>query len=1039
MKFYSSLPPVLFLLSQLFLKFYMRLLTGILLTFLLSISAFAQQGNGSLRGSVVDPNGAIVPNATVTATNNQTGASKTATSSETGEYTITNLPAGAYTVRAEAATFTPYENAEITVAAGQREELTITLNVAIEQQVVNVPTETPVSTDPENNASATVLRGQDLESLPEDPDELAAALQALAGPAAGPNGGQFFIDGFTGGRIPPREAIREIRINSNPFSAEYDRIGFGRVEILTRPGFDRLRGQAFFNFNDESLNSRNPFAPFRAPTQTRAFGGNLSGPIVKKKSSYFLDVDYRDIADNAVINLTTLDPTNASIVRFTDAVVTPTKRFSISPRFDIALNDKNNLTARYSYNNNARDNVGLNELTLLSRAFITRRNEHQVQLTETAILNSTTINETRFQYIRGNNRSEGDNSIPAISVAGAFQGGGAQIGLLDNTEDRFELQNYTTFTVGSKQNLKAGARLRSVRLSNFSQQNFGGTFIFAGLPAVRAANGVDVLVPGVDSIEQYRQRVLGNRDQRFNPTQFTITAGDPQANVSQFDIGGFVTDDWRVRPDLTLSFGLRYENQNNIGDNLNFAPRFGFAYSPGAGGARAPKTVIRGGGGIFFDRFGENNVLQAERFNGTRQQSYVITNQTAAGQALLNQVVFTADGRALNVPTIAQIQAGGVANPNTINIIADNLRVPRTTQGLISVERQLPFKITGSLTYIAAVTNNALALRNVNAPLCPPTAALNCAATAARPLGTRDVVILYDTSGKTTSQFLNFNFRTGFNSRYTFFGNYRLGSVRGNTDGGFPSYSYDLDFDQGRLAFDTRHNFFFGGSFTAPYGIQLFPNIIASSGRPFNITTGVDTNGDTFFTERPTFAGLAAACARRNLTNSFCDVSGKDPNAIVPRNYGVGPGIFTVNLRTQKTFGFGKSRAAAAQNQGAGQQGQGQAGAGRGAGTGAGTGFPGGGIPGANGGRGGAGGGGGRRGFGGVNSDKPYNLTFGVNFANLFNRNNRANPIGNISSPLFGQSISTVGGFFGGFGGGGFGGGTNAGNRRVELQLRFSF
>src|SRR5207247_9147747 len=143
---------------------------------------------------------------------------------------------------------------------------------------------------PKNNANATVLKEKDLEALPDDPDELEAAVQALAGPSAGPNGGQIYIDGFTGGRLPPKEAIREIRINNNPFSAEFDRLGFGRIEILTKPGSDKFRGNAFFNFNDESLNSRNPFTINRARSQTRFIGSNLSGPIQEKESAFFMDI-----------------------------------------------------------------------------------------------------------------------------------------------------------------------------------------------------------------------------------------------------------------------------------------------------------------------------------------------------------------------------------------------------------------------------------------------------------------------------------------------------------------------------------------------------------------------------------------------------------------------------------------------------------------------------------------------------------------------------------------------------------------------------
>ncbi|HZH35600.1 MAG TPA: TonB-dependent receptor, partial [Pyrinomonadaceae bacterium] len=549
----------------------MKFLQAFIFILVISIGVFAQ-ATGTLTGQVVDSVGAIIPNATVTVTNGS-GVERTATANNSGQFTITGLPSGTYTVRVGATDFAPYENTEVVVAAGQRAELIVTLTIAEVQAEVEISSEGQVNTDAENNKSALVLKGEDLESLPEDPDELAAALQALAGPSAGPNGGQFFIDGFSGGRLPPRESIREIRINQNPFSSEYDRLGFGRVEILTKPGSSKFRGQAFFNFNDEILNSRNPFAANRAQTQTRFYGGNISGPIIKNKASYFFDIDNRQIDDNAVVNATILDA-NLNPTLFSEAFVVPIRRFSISPRFDYALNEQNTLVVRYGFTRNKADNRGLGGFSLPSRAFETSNTQHNFQLTETAILSPTIVNETRFQYNRERNQQNGNSSIPTINVADAFTGGGSNIGLNFNNEDRFELQNYTTTGFG-KHSLKFGARLRSVFQKDRSESNFGGTFTFT-------------------SLEQYRQTILGN----LRPTQFIITSGDPLVDVSQTDFSLFANDDWRVRPDLTLSLGLRYEIQNNINDRFNFAPRFGFAYSPGAGGAKQPKTVFGGGFGI---------------------------------------------------------------------------------------------------------------------------------------------------------------------------------------------------------------------------------------------------------------------------------------------------------------------------------------------------------------------------------------------------------------------------------------------------------
>lgn len=995
-----------------------------LITLIINSVIFAQ-ATGSLRGQVVDSLGAIIVGATATAVD-ANGKEKSSITNKQGEFTIGGLAPGNYIVRVTAPNFGIYENAAVVIAAGKREELDVTLTVEAVSENVEVAGSEGVNTDNENNASATVLKEKDLEALPDDPEELEAALQALAGPSAGPNGGQIYIDGFTGGRIPPKDAIREIRINQNPFSAEYERLGFGRIEILTKPGSDRLRGQAFLNFNDESLNSRNPFASNRAPSQFKFYGGSVSGPIQKGKSSFFLDISNRQTDEGAVVNALVLDP-SFNIVPFQEEFSIPIRRFSFSPRFDYQLNDKNTLVVRYSYTKFSRDNQGIGDTSLPTRAYQINNPENEIRFTETMIINPKTVNETRFEYEVENSEQTGDNSIPTVNVSSAFTGGGSQIGSSFNRRKGFELQNYTTTTLGKKSQhaIKFGARLRNTNIEDRSENNFGGTFIFPG-------------VTGFSPINQYQQNVLGNNDPRFNPSQFTITSGNPLADVSRFDVGAFVTDDWRVNPQLTLGFGLRYENQTNISDNLNFAPRFSFAYSPGAGGARQPKTVFRGGVGVFYDRFGENLTLQAQRFNGSNQLSLVVSAndpdpiRRQAAINLLSQPVFTVNG-VTNVPTATQILAA-LPQSNTITTVASDLQSPYTIQTALGVERQLPLKTTLTAFYIASRNLHLLRTRNVNAPICPTN--LNCN-NAPRPNPAQGNIYQYESSGVLNQQQVILNFRTVLNQNFTVFGNYRLGFANSNADGvgSFPAYSYDLSNEYGNSLLDVRHNVFLGGSFGMPWGVKMSPFILAYSGRPFNITNGIDTNGDTRFTERPTFAALNARCAQLGLTNSFCNIDGiSNPDTtVIPRNYGRGPSFFNVNLRLDKTFGFGGSKksAVAATTPDAPRQGGAVGGQIPGAG---------GGGPGNRGGGGGNRGGGGGGGFGGGfggGSDKPYNLTVGLEFSNLFNRANLNTPIGSLNSSRFGQSTSTVSGF--GFGGGGGGGGGNSGNRRVELRMRFSW
>lgn len=285
-----------------------KITTILILLVLCAACAFAQAGAATLKGQVTDPSGAAIPNATVTVSGTSAQPRRAQTDAQ-GTYTITGLPPGAYTIRVEAKGFNPFEAEAMQVNAGAATTLNVPLGVAMETQSVTVSTDTnTVSTDPSQNVGQLVLKGADLEQLSDDPDDMAADLQALAGPAAGPNGGQIYIDGFTGGQLPPKSAIREVRINSNPFSAEYDRLGFGRIEILTKPGSDRFRGQVFANFGNKIFNTRNPFVNGPMPDYNQEFfGGNLSGPL-GKKASFFFDMDRRITDENALFVGQTWDP-----------------------------------------------------------------------------------------------------------------------------------------------------------------------------------------------------------------------------------------------------------------------------------------------------------------------------------------------------------------------------------------------------------------------------------------------------------------------------------------------------------------------------------------------------------------------------------------------------------------------------------------------------------------------------------------------------------------------------------------------------------
>src|SRR5579862_753379 len=266
-----------------------RHLSGLWLLLTFSAAIFGQPGSGVVRGVVTDESGALVPAAKVTVSN-AAGPVRSVTAADDGNYSITGIPPGKYAVQASSPGLVQAQPVSVDVSGGvQPVTLNLQLRVAAEKQEVTVQ-ENPgptISVDPSQNAGALILRGADLEALSDDPDDLQADLQALAGPAAGPSGGQIYIDGFTGGTLPAKDSIREIRINQNPFSAEFDKLGYGRIEILTKPGSDKFHGNVNADLGDAIFDARNPYAAQKAPFVQREFGGTVSGPI-NKKASFFL-------------------------------------------------------------------------------------------------------------------------------------------------------------------------------------------------------------------------------------------------------------------------------------------------------------------------------------------------------------------------------------------------------------------------------------------------------------------------------------------------------------------------------------------------------------------------------------------------------------------------------------------------------------------------------------------------------------------------------------------------------------------------------
>jgi hypothetical protein len=977
-----------------------------LAAFILQSAVLAQTGEVSLRGQVTDQSGAAIPAVTVTV-EGPGGFSRDAKTGADGRYSFSDLAAGSYTLRIHVRGFADFEKSGISILRGQPQTLDVQLIVIMEEQKVTVQGEgaAEVSVSSSGNAGALVLSSaEDLQALSDDPTELQADLQALAGPSAGPSGGSIFVNGFSGGSLPAKESIREIRINQNPFSPEYDKLGYGRIEIFTKPGTEKFHGTADFNIADRVWNSRNPYSTEKAPFLLQEYEGNLGGPLTKHSSFSF---EYqRNMVDNgSIVNAVTLNPQTLATAPFNEVHTTPQRFTRLNPRVDYQLNDKNTLVLAYDFTHSDIRDAGIGAFDLISRGYHVQYTDQTFQLTETALLGGI-VNETRFQYYRTAMQTLANDLSPETHVLGSFNGGGSQNGHSYDTWNDFELQNYTSM-IHENHTWRFGVRLRAQLDNSIARQDFNGVFTFDGglAPELDATNqpvldnsGQPVLL-SIKSIERYRRTLLFQqlgyspaqiRKLGGGSAQFSIDMGTPGLAAHQIDLAVFGGDEWAIRPNLTLNFGLRYETQSNIHDWRDFAPRLAVAWAPG-GGKRSStaKTVLRAGFGMFYDRFALSDILTAERYNGVLQQQWVVVNPDFFP----------------NIPLPNALPGLGYQAIQRLSSVA---RAPYVLQSAVAVERQLTKSTTIALTYTNTHGLHQFRSEDINPPL-PGTFDPNVPGSGVFPLGHPGPVFQMGSSGIYNQNQLIANVNTKLNGGLSLFGFYVLNRAMSNTDGvsTFPANPFDFTGEYGPASNDVHHRATIGGSINTKWNFRISPFVVIQSGAPFDITTGSDLYGTTLFNSRP---GIATDPSKPGVIQTAYGLLDPNPSPgeqILHRNYGRGPALIRVNLRIGKAIGFGSETKRSAEKGptiGAGTGSAAQA-SGRGIGS----------I------------------LGAPKAPRRYNLILSVSIQNLLNHTNPGPIIGDITSPLFGFANQTAGGpngegFF-----------ETANNRRMELQARFTF
>lgn len=765
-----------------------------IISLLVALAIAAGQGaaqikanDASLRVAVVDPSGAAVIAAAVRL---KTAAGKDVVlgTNERGETLFAQLTPGRYQLHVEAAGFDSRDVAEVILKAGSN-RVEVKLDVAgIKEEVAVGRDKREQATDPRGDSFSNILTEEQLAALPDDPDQFEQAVRSLA-----PPGAPLRVNGFRGGKLPPKSQIRQIRFRMNPYAAENHEADFMSIDVTTKPGLDAWHAAMNFGFRDDALNARNAFAPVRGPEQNRRFGFSFDGPLWPRHTSLFVAADALSAYDSKTIVAALPDGNLNDIFR------RPTRTLNLSARVEHALTKAHTLNAEYQRNANRQNGLGVGNFDLSERAYLSDQTEHLLRFSDSGMLSKRLVNELRFQARWNEVGMRSASADPAVLVLNAFNRGGAGISGARRARE-FEVADNLDFVFRSHA-MRAGLMAEAATYTSDDTRNANGTFTFASLADFRAGR----------------------------PTTYTQRIGDARVSFDQLQIGWYWQDDWRIRKNLTLSYGVRHEFQSHVGDHNNFAPRAGIAWSPFKDG----KTTFRAGAGIFYDWLAAETYEQTLRVDGVRQQDLVILNPGFPDPL--------AGGSPLRLP------------PGRITL-APELVMPYVEQASFGLQQQFGQFMRFFANYVYQRGLHQLRGHNINAPL----------AGLERPDPTAGNINQIESTANSTTHGLMLNFNYGNPMKGFMLGaNYFLSKSVNESDGplSLPANNFDLRADRGPSPDDVRHRLFVLLNTNLIAGFKLGAMFRASSAPPYNITTGFDNNGDSVSNDRPAGTGRNSARA----------------------------------------------------------------------------------------------------------------------------------------------------------------------------------
>jgi hypothetical protein len=779
-----------------------------------------------LSGTVVDPSSAEVAEAQVTLLTSNGSIHATTTTDHAGNFSFADIPQGKYRLRIHAAGFKD-GLVEVIVGAKALSPLHITLAISALSEVVSVTADESIpqtSTDTSENLNANSITRDALDRVPVfDLDYITLLSRFLSDDAIATSGVSLVVNGVeANGPGVSASAVQEVKINQNPYSARFARPGRARVEITTKGGTPAYHGTVNFLTRNSVFDASNAFATTK-PSESRYMEeGSFTGPLGPDKRNTFL-LSLEQDNDNLQSVVHAFGP--AGIIN--QNVPAPQRHFFGSFRAFHDFDNGDQLWIGYSYEDQLSKNQGVGGTVLPEAGYTTGFTEHELNVSYRRIFSSKWVNQLRFLFGHNDNPTTSNVAAPQIVVQGYFTGGGAQADL-HRTEAHFDGTDFVSYNSG-RHMLVFGVDIPDLSRrgsDDFTYQQ--GAYTFADINAYNA----------------------------LQPSGFRIQTGNGHLVFWERIVSGFIEDSVRIKPNFSVTLGLRYYFQNYFNnDPNNFAPRFAFAYAP----TPQSKTVFRGGAGVFYDRSGNRAIADLLHFDGT---------------TLLRQFLPLQTGGAVPYPVTPADLAG---IPTSLVELDPRLRIPYIVQYSLGIERQITAKSTLSATYVGTRGIDLFTSRDFNAPLAPDY--------FARPNPAFGQIRQIESEGYQKGNSLEVTLRGKPSKYFAGQAQYILGKSYNNTSGitYFPGNSNFSNLDWARSDNDRRNKFDLLGTFEPSSLFSLGVALQAYSGKPVNVITGLDSNGDGVFNDRPD-GGLA------------------------PRNSLHGPGQLNLDVNVAHDFHFKKEK-----------------------------------------------------------------------------------------------------------------------------------